>query len=221
MWHGPTTRTKRPPNRVHTIFIFLFYVTFPIYNTIIIVLLWMSIALEAASGCPLPDLRYSRPRKFDTGGSTELPTGAPPDALSTDVPDAPGEDDESRLTADRGDADVARHSRYIDYDPYAREEAKTFAYTGNDIAPSHIDLDHQHTIHRRRRRRHTVWSGSAKPTESKALTPFSLHRLCLHMHIFMLNRGISVHHHHHHHHVIHRRRHFAGRHFEQSILIRQ
>lgn len=133
---------------------------------------------EAAPGCPIPDLRYSRPRVFETAGSTELPTepGAATLAagLSTDGPmgtaavgGGDDDNDETRLTADRPD-DVVRHSRYIDFDPYAREETKTFAYTGNDIAPSHTDLDLDHAIHRRRNVRSGQPARPPKSTLSKS-----------------------------------------------------
>lgn len=112
----------------------------------------ISTLLEAAPGCPIPNLRNSRPRKVDTGASTELPgssaevTQTSSKESNTDQPDSANANGD--LSEYTGGREVVRHSRYIDFDPYAWTDVKKFDPNAHANAQPHTE----HTIHRRKAR---------------------------------------------------------------------
>lgn len=128
---------------------------------------------EASSGCPIPDLRFSRPKKFGTT-TTEQPyvtfettqVYVSEDFTTADFEyehEGEGEedDDDDDESEERGrGGDVARQTRYTDFNPYAWGEADgaaAAAITKKPAGEDHAVTSNQQPsrVERRKMRKHS------------------------------------------------------------------
>lgn len=133
---------------------------------------------EASSGCPIPDLRFSRPKKFGTT-TTEQPyvtfettqVYVAEDFTTADfeyehgydgeADDDDDEDDESSVERGGG-GDVARQTRYTDFNPYSwggeGDGAASAAVTKKPVAEEEHSVTGHHQpsrVERRKMRKHS------------------------------------------------------------------
>lgn len=132
---------------------------------------------EASSGCPIPDLRFSRPKKFGTT-TTEQPyvtfettqVYVSEDFTTADFEyehgfegenedDDEDDDDDDESGERRGGGDVARQTRYTDFNPYAWGEfdggatAATKRPSGEE--PAVTSQQQPSRVERRKMRKHS------------------------------------------------------------------
>lgn len=128
------------------------YVQAPHFNKFISPFL----STEASIGCPIPDLRFSRPRKFGTT-TTEQPYVTfettqiylPEDFTTADFEFISNVDGSNENVNDN----VQRQTRYTDFNPYSWDDSMDSVVTTKNDEQDEMHNSNQHTKHERRKLR--------------------------------------------------------------------
>ncbi|KAJ6640580.1 Locomotion-related protein Hikaru genki [Pseudolycoriella hygida] len=113
---------------------------------------------EASIGCPIPDLRFSRPRKFGTT-TTEQPYVTfettqiylPEDFTTADFEYISNVDSDS--SSENINDNVQRQTRYTDFNPYSWGDGTDSLVTTKNDEQDEVHNSNQHTKHERRKLR--------------------------------------------------------------------
>lgn len=114
------------------------------------------LSTDASIGCPIPDLRFSRPRKFGTT-TTEQPYVTfettqiylPEDFTTADFEFISNVDGSNENINDN----VQRQTRYTDFNPYSWGDGMDSVVTSKNDEQDEVQNSNQHTKHERRKLR--------------------------------------------------------------------